>query len=111
MPRHRPLSAVLPQARTQRNIRTPINDWSQEKWQLRWTIAVISVEKHDYVRAVCSSESGQTGATVSAARFLNYARSHSCGDLGRSVTRVAINDDDLGREIRWEIRQDGPNRF
>jgi hypothetical protein len=40
VPRHRPMNALLPQARTQRNIGTAVKDWTQEKRQLSWSIAL-----------------------------------------------------------------------
>ena len=70
------MNALLPQARTQCYIGTAIKNWSQEKWQLLWSIAVIAVEEHYNVRATCTCQSGQTGPTVSATRFVENAGSH-----------------------------------
>src|SRR5260370_8458650 len=90
VPRQRPMNPLLPQARTQRNIGTAVNDWSQEKRQLSRSIAVIAVEEHHNVRATCTSQSGQTGATVSPTRFVEDAGSHLSGDLDRPSASIAI---------------------
>src|SRR4029077_20029533 len=76
MPGQGPMNAVFPYARTQRNIGMAVDDWSQEKGQLSWSITVIAVEKNYYVRASCAGQSGQTGATVSATGFAEDAGSH-----------------------------------
>ena len=53
----------------------------------------------------------QTGAPVSSARLLNDAGSHSCGDFGRPVIRVAIDNDDLSDEIGGQIGEHTANRL
>src|SRR6202023_4009943 len=82
VPRQRSRNALLPQARTQRNIGTAVNDWSQEKRQLSRSVAVITVEEHYDVRATCTGQSGQTGATVSATRLVDGGGYHLCGNVG-----------------------------
>jgi hypothetical protein len=70
------MNALLSQSRTQRDIGAVVNDRSQEKWQLIRSIAVIAIEEHYDVRATGPGQSGQTGATVSTTRFVEYAGSH-----------------------------------
>ncbi|MGA7177652.1 MAG: hypothetical protein WBX13_18175 [Candidatus Acidiferrales bacterium] len=52
------MNALLPEAGTQRNIGTAINDRAQEKGQLIWPIAVIAVEEHYNVGTACTSQAG-----------------------------------------------------
>src|SRR5208337_5187429 len=85
MPRQRPSRTLLSQARTQRHIGPSLNDWSQEKWQLFWSIAVIAVEEYDNVRATRIRQPSQTRAAVSAARFVEDAGSHLGRNLGSPV--------------------------
>jgi ubiquinone/menaquinone biosynthesis C-methylase UbiE len=46
------------------------------------SIAVVAVEEHYNIRAPCTSQSGQTGATVSATRFVDNTRSQLSSDVG-----------------------------
>src|SRR5207248_3133769 len=48
---------------------------------------------------------------VSAARFLNDASSHLGRDLGRSIRRIAVNNDDFSDEIGRNIGEYTSNRL
>jgi len=85
VPRHRPGDALLPEARTEGDIGTPLNDGGQEKWEFSRSIAVVAVKEDDDIGSAGIREPGQTSTTVSAARFVEDASSHLGSDLGCPV--------------------------
>ena len=98
-----PRIVLFRKARTERDVRSTFDDWRQQKRQLIRSIAVVSVEEHDDVRRIGCRESGQTGASVSAAWFAQDARSHVCCDLWRPVAGIAVDNqnfaDKIGRQV------------
>jgi len=111
MPRQRSSRTLPLQAGTERDVRTPLRDWRQENWQFGWTIAVVAIQEHDHVGGICRGQTGKARSPIAAARFVNDAGSHSRGDLRRPVIRIAVNNDDLRREVGRQIRQDALNRL
>src|SRR5215469_18596156 len=97
------------ESRTERNVSTPLNDRSQKNRQFRWTVAVVAIEKNNHIRILCIRYTRQTSASISAARFFNNARPHPSGDVGCSIRRVAVDNDDLDDEIRMQIREHAAN--
>ena len=85
MPRQCPSRTPLLQARTERDVRTPLNNWRQENRQFRGPIAVVAIQEHNHVGGICRPETCEAGSPVASAWFLNDAGSHFCGDVGRAV--------------------------
>ena len=97
--------------RTKRNIRSPFDVRRQQNRQLRRAIAVVSVEENQYVRIVRPSQAGQAGASVSAPWFADDLRAPTLSDLWRSVTRIAVDNDDLCDQIGRQIGEHAANRL
>ena len=92
-------------AGAERDVGTPFrrssNDWRQKNWQFGGAIAVVAIQEHDNVRGVCRGQAREACPPVAAARFLDYAGSHSCGDSG--VPSVEL----LSTTITSVTRSDG----
>src|SRR5205814_1660625 len=77
----------------------------------RGPIAVVAIKEHNHVRGICHGQTREARSPLAAAAVLKDAGFHSCGDLGRPVIRVAVDNDDLRREIGREICQNALNRL
>lgn len=54
-------------------------------------------------------KSRQASASVPPARLLNNLRPHFLGEVWRTITRIAVDNDDLGDEIGREIGKHAAN--
>ena len=88
---------------TQCDVSKPINDWCQEDWQFRGPVAVVTIQKHNHVRAICRGQTREARPSIAPARFLNNPSTHSRSDLGRPIIRIAVDNDDLRRQIGRKI--------
>src|SRR5437660_464540 len=103
MPGQRPGVAGGPKARTHGDIGAILDNRSQENRQLRGSVAVVSVEENDHIRILRIRKPCQTSAPVSSARLLDDLCPRLSGEIGRSVSRIAVDNDDLRDEIGRQI--------
>jgi len=80
-----------------------LEDRRQDNWQLRRAVAVVAVEENDHIRILRIRKPCQASAPVSSARFLDDLCPHLSREIGRSVSRIAVDNDDLGDEIGRQI--------
>src|SRR5881392_3817005 len=109
VPRQRTGVAFAAEARTERNVSAPLDDRSQDNRQLRRAVAVVSVEENDHIRILRIRKPCQTSAPVSPAGFLDDLCPHLSGEIGRSVSRIAVDNDDLRDEIGRQISKHTAN--
>src|SRR6059036_1298930 len=109
MPGQRPGVAGGPKARTHGDIGAILDNRSQENRQLRGSVAVVSVEENDHIRILRIPKPCQTSAPVSSARLLDDLCPHLSGEIGRSVSRIAVDNDDLRDEIGRQISKHTAN--
>src|SRR5580704_19015616 len=77
-------NTLLAEARTERDIRTSLDDRVEKNRQLRGTVTVVAIEEYDDVGSICLGQPRKARPSISAAWFVNDAGTHSCGDFGRS---------------------------
>src|SRR5207253_6533649 len=103
MPGQRPGVAGGPKARTHGDIGAALDNRSQENRQLRGSVAIVSVEENDHIRILRIRKPCQASAPVASARLLDDLCSHLSGEIGRSVSRIAVDNDDFRDEIGRQI--------
>src|SRR3989442_4009699 len=109
MPGQRPGVAGGPKARTHGDIGAILDNRSQDNRQLRGAVAVVSVEENDHIRILRIRKPCQTSAPISSARLLDDLCPHLPGQTGRSVSRIAVDNDDLHDEIGRQIGKHAAN--
>src|SRR6266571_1016999 len=70
MPRQRPSRMPPLQAGTERDVRTPINDWCQENRQFGGPIAVVAIQEHNHVRGICRGQTCEARSIDSASLWV-----------------------------------------
>src|SRR5439155_3932099 len=103
MPGQGPGVAGGPKARTHGDIGAILDNRSQENRQLRGSVAIVSVEENDHIRILRIRKPCQASAPVASARLLDDLCSHLSGEIGRSVSRIAVDHDDFRDEIGRQI--------
>src|SRR5262245_38837574 len=105
------MASVAAETRTERNVRTSIDQRSHEHRQLSRPIAVIAVEEDNYVGFLHIRHTGQTGAAITPTRFLDNLCSHLSSHFGCAICRIAVDDDDLGDAIERQIAKHTADRL
>src|ERR1700746_1932676 len=103
MPRQRAGGSFCTETRSKRNISPAFDNWRQEYRQLRWAVAVITVEEDNRIRIFCIRKARQTCAPVSPAWFSQNASAFARSDRGSSIGRVAVYNEDLGDQIGRQV--------
>src|SRR5262249_52039271 len=92
----RAFRAIAGESRADHDVGSTLGQRLEKGRQLCGTIAVVTIEEYDHVRARYLIEPGEAGAPIAAPGLEHDSRAAPLGTVARPVARVAVDDEDLG---------------